>query len=109
MTFDFWQGMQAVDQAFTSAAIVSHKYLDLTILTVVFLDGWERLCTKSKTALRSEGGTQGLGVPVLVSQMIFGPSGISTSSRMILECGGRGGVVTFVVLWRGLTSRGRRL
>ena len=91
MTFDLWQGMQAVDQALTSAATVSHRYFDLTILTVVFLDGWERLCTKSKTAFRREGGTQGLGVPVLVSQMILGPSGICISSRTILECGGRGG------------------
>ena len=39
MTFAFWQGMQVVDQALTSAAIVFHRYLDLTILTVVLREG----------------------------------------------------------------------
>ena len=41
----------------------------------------------SKTSFRSVGGTHGLGVPVLVSQMNVGPSGISILSNFSDESG----------------------
>ena len=71
----------------TSAAMESQIYFFLTIFVVVFLDGCDRPCIMSKTSFLSVGGTHGRGVPVLVSQMIVGPSGISILSSFSDESG----------------------
>ena len=82
VTLDFWQGMQAVAHDLTSAVMESQIYLFLISFVAVFLDGWERPWIMSKTSFRSVGGTHAQGVPVLVSQMIVGPSGISILSNV---------------------------
>ena len=45
----------------------------------------------SKIFLLREGGTQGLGVPVLTSQRMEGPSGSWILSKITVEVLGRGG------------------
>ena len=86
MTLALWQGMQAVAQDLTSAAMESQTYFVLSSFTVVFREGWESQWIMLKTTFLKGGGTQGLRVPVLVSQMMDGPLGISILSKIILEC-----------------------
>ena len=72
--------MQAVAHDLTSVVMESQTYFFLSNFVVLLLDGWDRPCTMLKTCLLNDGGTHGRGVPVLVSQMIAGPSGISILS-----------------------------
>ena len=88
---DFWHGMQDVAHFLTSAAMESQIYLDLIILIVVFLEGWDRPCSKSNTFFRRLGGTQGRGDFSLTSHNIEGPWGVLIGRRMTLEVGGRVG------------------
>ena len=59
VTFDFWQGMQAVAQVLTLAEIESQMYFFLNSFVVVFLEGWASPWIMSKTSILRAGGTHG--------------------------------------------------
>ena len=71
-----------VAQDLTSVVMESQTYFFFIIFVVVLIDGWDRPWTMSKTCFLNDGGTHGRGVPVLVSQIMAGPSGISIRSSV---------------------------
>ena len=69
-------------QDLTSVVMESQTYFFFIIFVVVRIDGWDRPWMILKTCFLNDGGTHGRGVPVLVSQTMAGPFGISIRSNV---------------------------
>ena len=83
--FAVWQSVQVLAHSFTSRAMPGQMNLLFMSFSVALRDGCDKLWMRSKAFLRSGSGTQGRGIPLLVSHRISMLSSILILVMLALE------------------------